>query len=287
MSLIINKKYEIIEKLGEGAFGKIFLGKNIITQEKIAVKLDEGDKTMLKNEAILYNYLSNISGIPKLYNYGNEGNFNYIVLELLGKTLEDYKIECNNKFSLQTVLALGIQMLSRVESIHNKGIIHRDIKPENFLMGTNANNEILYLIDFGLAKSYLKNDKHIIKETQKTLIGTARYVSINVHNGISPSRRDDIESIGYLLVYFLCGNLPWQGLKATNKVKKQEKIGKIKKEYKFWENNELPGEIILFINYARNLEFEEKPNYLYLKNLLLNLYKQKQYKISEYYDWLK
>jgi serine/threonine protein kinase len=274
MSLIVAKKYKIISKLGEGSFGKIFSGVNINTDEEVAVKIEKLDEhSLLKNEASVYKLLENISGIPRLRSYGTEGKFNYMVIDLLDKSLEDMRITCGNTLSLKTVLVLGIQMLKRIECVHLEGIIHRDIKPDNFLIKNN-NNQI-YLIDFGLSKRYLDSfDKHIKINTGRKLMGTARYASINVHNGITPTRRDDIESIGYVLLYLLIGYLPWQSIKADTREKRYKLIGKIKKETDLWNiSKDIPGELILFINYCRNLSFYEEPNYNYLKNLLGNLFK--------------
>jgi len=274
MSLIVAKKYKIISKLGEGSFGKIFSGVNINTDEEVAVKIEKLDEhSLLKNEASVYKLLENISGIPRLRSYGTEGKFNYMVIDLLDKSLEDMRITCGNTLSLKTVLVLGIQMLKRIECVHLEGIIHRDIKPDNFLIKNN-NNQI-YLIDFGLSKRYLDSfDKHIKINTGRKLMGTARYSSINVHNGITPTRRDDIESIGYVLLYLLIGYLPWQSIKADTREKKYKLIGKIKKETDLWNiSKDIPGELIIFINYCRNLSFYEEPNYNYLKNLLSNLFK--------------
>jgi serine/threonine protein kinase len=274
MSLIVAKKYKIISKLGEGSFGKIFSGVNINTDEEVAVKIEKLDEhSLLKNEASVYKLLENISGIPRLRSYGTEGKFNYMVIDLLDKSLEDMRITCGNTLSLKTVLVLGIQMLKRIECVHLEGIIHRDIKPDNFLIKNN-NNQI-YLIDFGLSKRYLDSfDKHIKINTGRKLMGTARYASINVHNGITPTRRDDIESIGYVLLYLLIGYLPWQSIKADTREKRYKLIGKIKKETDLWNiSKDIPGELIIFINYCRNLSFSEKPNYNYLKNLLGNLFK--------------
>lgn len=274
MSLIVAKKYKIISKLGEGSFGKIFSGVNINTDEEVAVKIEKLDEhSLLKNEASVYKLLENISGIPRLRSYGTEGKFNYMVIDLLDKSLEDMRITCGNTLSLKTVLVLGIQMLKRIECVHLEGIIHRDIKPDNFLIKNN-NNQI-YLIDFGLSKRYLDSfDKHIKINTGRKLMGTARYASINVHNGITPTRRDDIESIGYVLLYLLIGYLPWQSIKADTREKRYKLIGKVKKETDLWNiSKDIPGELILFINYCRNLSFYEEPNYNYLKNLLGNLFK--------------
>jgi serine/threonine protein kinase len=287
MSVIIEGKYKVIKKLGEGSFGKIFSCINNNTNEEVAIKIEEDNKTsVLKNEARMYTALRELDGIPNMRAWGKEGKFNYLVIDHLGKSLEDLKISYSGKLTLKTVLLMGIQMIEIIEEVHRLGILHRDIKPDNFLIGNGCNKNTLYLIDFGLAKVYIKKGKHVKQENNRNLTGTARYVSINIHNGILPSRRDDIESIGYILLYLLNGELPWQGLKSNTREEKQKLIGNVKREIKLWDiySDFIPGEIFLFINYCRKLRFEEIPDYQYLKDILNNLYKHKKYKYDNKYE---
>jgi serine/threonine protein kinase len=155
-------------------------------------------------------------GVPNVICYGNSNDYHILVMELLGKSLEDLFNHCQRKFSLKTVSVLGIKMLERIQSVHEKYHIHRDIKPDNFMMGANENENTLYIIDFGLAKKYKSSSKktHIPFKQNKNITGTARYCSINTHRGFEQSRRDDLESIGYVLIYFLKEKLPWQGIKC-------------------------------------------------------------------------
>lgn len=170
-------------------------------------------------------------GIPKVYCYGNSKHYNILVMEILGKSLEDLFNFCNRKFSLMTVCLMGIEMIKRIQYVHEKNHIHRDIKPDNFMMGYEKSVNKVYIIDFGLAKKYRSSTKkgHIAFKTGKNITGTARYCSINTHRGYEQSRRDDLESIGYVLVYFLKGILPWQGLKVREHEDHYDKIHEKKK----------------------------------------------------------
>ena len=278
MSLVIENKYKLVKKLGEGSFGKIFSGINQNTNEKVAIKIEEiNNLSVLRNEARMYTDLRDMIGIPKMRAWGNEGKFNYLVIDHLGQSLEDLRIKCGGTLSLKTTLLLGIQMIERIELLHSQGIIHRDVKPDNFLLGIDVTKNLLYIIDFGLAKRYIIKGKHVTIENNRKLVGTARYVSINIHNGVLPSRRDDLESIGYILLYLLLGYLPWQGLKISNRDEKHKIIGEKKNKIKLWNkyDSKVPGEIFIIIQYCRNLKYDEDPDYDYLKKLVNNLYEHK------------
>lgn len=274
MTYVVGGKYTIHGKIGEGAFGKIFSGKNKNTDEDVAVKIERSDSNSpLRNEARIYSALRGISGIPNMRTWGNEGKFNYLVLDLLGESLEKKRNKYGGVIPLSIVVNIAQQMLSHVSEIHGRGIIHRDIKPSNFLFGTNTHSDTLYVIDFGLAKSYLDNGRHIDKREGRSVIGTARFISINTHDGITPSRRDDIESLGYIMLYLLLGDLPWKEYPSQDDINRQS-IGALKKSIDLWKfsnENNIPGEIITFIEYSRNLGFEQEPNYSYLTTLLMRI----------------
>ena len=209
-------------------------------------------------------------------------------MELLGHSLEYLFQTHNKKFSLKTVCMLGIQILDRVEYLHSKKIIHRDIKPDNFCIGKGKNSHIVYLVDFGLSKKYWSVTQrcHIPYTIGKSLTGTARYASINALSGCEQSRRDDLESIAYILLYFLKGRLPWQGLKCNKKEDKFEKILEKKKEISSADLcKEFPKEFEFFLDYIKLLGFPELPDYEYLKNLLAKIIDKYKFKIDFYYDW--
>ncbi|PON31375.1 Serine/threonine protein kinase, partial [Parasponia andersonii] len=278
MEHVIGSKFKLGRKIGSGSFGEqLYLGVNVQTGEEVAVKL-EPTKTkhpQLHYESKLYMLLQGGTGVPHLKWFGVEGEYNVMVIDLLGPSLEDLFNYCNTKLTLKTVLMLADQLINRVEYMHSRGFLHRDIKPDNFLMGLGRKANQVYIIDYGLAKKYrdLQTHKHIPYRENKNLTGTARYASVNTHLGIEQSRRDDLESLGYVLMYFLRGSLPWQGLKAGTKKQKYDKISEKKvstpievlcKSY--------PSEFVSYFHYCRSLRFEDKPDYSYLKRLFRDLF---------------
>ena len=271
---IVFNKYSIIRQIGKGSFGTVFAGINTKTNEKVAIKTEvqsnKPNLSLLESESHKLNSLKNLIGIPKVYEFGKVDGFNILVMEQLGKSLNQLFISQNRRFSLKTVCILGIDMLKIIQHVHSKKQIHRDIKPDNFMIGRDNTRDTLYLIDFGLAKRYiLSNGQHIPYKTGKSMTGTARYCSIYTHQGIEQSRRDDLESIGYVLLFFLRGNLPWQGIKAKSNDKHYEKIGNVKQSTSVQELcNGFPNELCDYFNYVKQLEFIEEPDY----NLLIQIF---------------
>ncbi|XP_078691908.1 casein kinase I-like isoform X10 [Branchiostoma floridae x Branchiostoma belcheri] len=290
MELRVGNKYRLGRKIGSGSFGDIYLGTNISNGEEVAIKLEcvKTKHPQLHIESKFYKMMQGGVGIPTIKWCGAEGDYNVMVMELLGPSLEDLFNFCSRKFSLKTVLLLADQLISRIEYIHSKNFIHRDVKPDNFLMGLGKKGNLVYIIDFGLAKKYrdARTHQHIPYRENKNLTGTARYASINTHLGIEQSRRDDMESLGYVLMYFNLGSLPWQGLKAATKRQKYERIS----EKKMSTPIEVlckgyPSEFATYLNYCRSIRFDDKPDYSYLRQLFRNLFHRQGFTYDYVFDW--
>nr|CAB78005.1 casein kinase I like protein [Arabidopsis thaliana]CAB82116.1 casein kinase I like protein [Arabidopsis thaliana] len=263
MELRIGNKFRLGRKIGSGAFGEIYLGTDVQSNEDVAIKfVSESVKTVhpqLAYESRIYRVLQSGNGIPNMKWYG--------------------------KFSLKTVLMLADQMINRLEFIHSKSFLHRDIKPDNFLMGKAGKSGNVYIIDFGLARKYRDSSsyRHIPYRENKSLTGTPAYASLNTHLGIEQSRRDDVESLGYILMYFLKGSLPWKGLKAGNKKQKYDKISEKKVSTSIEVSH--PIEFATYIHYCRSLRFDDKPDYAYLKRLFRDLFIREGFQFDFVFDW--
>jgi len=290
MELRVGSKYRLGRKIGSGSFGDIYIGTNVQTGDEVAIKLEsiKSKHPQLLYESKLYKILAGGVGIPNVHWYGVEGDYNVMVIDLLGPSLEDLFTFCNRRFGLKTALMLADQMINRIEYVHAKNFLHRDIKPDNFLIGLGRKANQVLAIDFGLAKKYRdpKTQQHIPYREGKSLTGTARYASVNTHLGIEQSRRDDLEAIGYVVMYFNRGQLPWQGLKANGKKEKYEKI----MEKKMSTPPELlckgfPAEFVTYLNYCRSLRFEERPDYAYLRRLLKDLFFREGFQYDFVFDW--
>ena len=252
-SLILNK-YKLIEKIGEGSFGLIYKGINFRTKELVAIKIEsiKNQTNLLKNESKIYHYLSNNKGIPIIKWYGKDNENYYMVIDLLGDSLEK-NLQNIKTFSLEYVLKIGIYIIELLKTIHEKGLVHRDIKPDNFLYSLKDKNQ-LYIIDFGFCKTFIEeNNKHIKIKKTSSLIGTPNFASINAHEYNELSRRDDLESLGYMLCYFYLGYLEWE------KSILNEEIKNMKKNIIY--NMNIPEILRKYLKIIQNLNFDEKPNY--------------------------
>ena len=287
---IIFGKYRIINKIGEGSQSLIYSGENIQTKDKVAIKMEKLKEKdlLLKNEIYLLYRLKDNEGIVNIITCGKSGE-NFIMIEdLLGKSLDILYLDLSKKFTILDICQIAIQCLDRLEIVHSKGIIHCDIKPENFVIGLKDPN-VIYLIDFGLAHNYksLQTGKHIEFSFTGYMTGTARYASRNALRGKELSRRDDLESFIYMILYFISKKLPWQGLKAKTLGEKYKKIYKIKTEFNYKEFcRKYPPEITICLEYILNMSFKEKPNYDYMRELFKRILEQKKLYINDYFSWM-
>lgn len=257
--------YRIVQKIGEGSFGKVFVAVND-SGKYVAIKMENKLKqSRLQIEYTVYKYISRAKickNIPKIFDYFEGPNYNALVMELLGPSLDDMFNKYNKKFKLSTVFMLAHQLIYTLYNFHRSTFIHRDIKLNNFLF--DISKQSVYIMDFGLSKQFYSKQKHMNITNNRSLIGTARYASINMHLGIEPSRRDDLESLGYMLIHLAKGCLPWQGLKKEGVDPKD--LIRDKKISTSLDSlcKGLPGCFKEYLVYCRDLSFEQTPDYKYL-----------------------
>ena len=283
---IFFEKYHCIEKLGQGSFGSIYKAEYNGNYYALKFEKRENNIGLLENEAIIMNYLKG-PHIPYVNSFGTNSNYNILVMQLLGKSLENI-FEEKKVFSVKTVSMLGYQFISILEYIHNRHIIHRDIKPDNFVMGLNDLSQYVYILDFGLAKKYRSSRtlEQFPFVNRRKITGTARYASINALRGYEQSRRDDLESVGYILVFFLKGRLPWMGIQAKTKEHKYKKILQKKIDISTKDLCEyLPEEMEIILDYVKNLEYTESPDYEMLRGYFNSMIRKVHSKFDYVYDW--
>lgn len=268
------------------------------TNKKIAIKFegvsnDRAKPVLFYDQQFLY-FLSvqnQCEYVPKFYSYGGCDGFNYLAMQICGPNIgEIQKAAWQGQLSVPTVTHLAYQMLIALSSLHKLRIVHRDLKPDNYCWGTLEDPNTIKLLDFGLSKQYKSCGKHIPMRFDKDLTGTARYVSINTHKGLEQSRRDDLEALSYVITYlFKGGKLPWIGIHVSDRNLHFKKILEKKMTvdlYMLCDN--CPTEMVDFITYCRNLQFDQDPSYTYLVNLLENISYERSFSLLEVQlDWVQ
>ena len=282
----IGKIFLAGNRIGQGTFGEVYSGINLLTKEKVAIKAEpvSANTNLVPHEAMMYKLLQGDPGIPKLYYSGTEYGFNILIIDLLGPSLQDFLDLHRPCLSMPTVLRLAISLLNTFEHIHSHHIIHRDVKPDNILLKCDPEHSEAFLIDYGVSKRITRGEKYV--EHKSHLVGTARYQSINSHKGGTQTRRDDLESLGYSLVYLAKGRLTWQGMTGKTKAQKNTAILNMKIKTPLEEVCEgLPTEFQTYIQYCRSLHFEEKPDYEYLRGLFRSVMRRMELGPCVRYDW--
>eukprot|EP00929_Paragymnodinium_shiwhaense_P002257 TRINITY_DN102462_c0_g1_i1.p1 TRINITY_DN102462_c0_g1~~TRINITY_DN102462_c0_g1_i1.p1 ORF type:complete len:379 (-),score=94.67 TRINITY_DN102462_c0_g1_i1:277-1413(-) len=283
--------YTVGTMLGSGSYSEVYAGSHCKTGEQVAVKIEwqKAEKTgKLLEEAQFYVTLGRCRDVPRVRWVGVQGEYNIMVMDVLGVSLDDL-FKKLQKFSLKTTLLVAEQVIDRLEYVHKCGILYRDIKPHNFLFGREDKVHMLHLVDFGLAKSFLdKKKQHVpcVRKKRTGVTGTVRYSSINVHLGYDAGRRDDLEAAGYMFLHFLRGNLPWLGMSATSKKTKHQVIG----DKKMATSDEalcagFPREFVEYFSYCRSLKFEDKPDYNKLREMLRSCFHKHGFAKDYQYDW--
>lgn len=285
MEIILGNKYRLGRQIGSGSFGCIYQGLDE-DGTPVAIKLESDNprnRPILPHEAHIYQIVNGCFGIPEFKWFGKQGGYNILVTEMLDKTLEDLLRSCGGTFTLKTTLMLAEELLSRIEYLHRMGIVHRDLKPENFMLSKGT----IFVIDFGLSNTFIsESGEHIGMSNHDNLTGTARYASINAMNCREQSRRDDLESLGYIFVYFLKGRLPWQGLPAPDKDAKFAKIKEVKTNTSLeYLCRGIPDEFQLYLESTRDLGFTDEPDYYRYKSMFRNLMLQHKWCYDGGYDW--
>ncbi|KAK5202406.1 hypothetical protein LTR41_011842 [Exophiala xenobiotica] len=313
-NIAIGGRYHLVRKLGSGSFGSVYLGRDAETGTEVAMKFEHHSvaPSLLVEEAEIYQSLAGKTGFPQVHWHGQQDDFTVLVFELLRPNLEDLFRYCGNQFSLKTTLMLADQLLRRFETLHSNHYLHRDVKPENFLLGMGDGGNTVYMTDLGLAiyrhpNWWTSSCSPHRNETARPpqLLGTCRYASINGHLGIgivtypllssmqerstdcpaAQSRRDDLEALGYMLVYFIRGRLPWQGLKAKRGAKELLVLEKKQTTSTSELCDGLPTPFEEYMNYVRNLRYEDQPDYQHLRDMFKKLFRRQGLEYDDVFDW--
>eukprot|EP00736_Rhodelphis_marinus_P004453 Rmarinus@m.15788 len=286
---VVAERFLLERKVGEGAFGDVYFARDQKQKGlEVAIKIDRENKDSLIYEAHVHRKLGSADGVPRLLHVHKDGSQSVLAMERLGPSLEQMHVLCHRKFSLKTVLMLGQRLVSLLEYLHQRGYVHRDIKPQNFLLGLGSKAHVIHVIDFGVALKYrsrvgIRKHQHIPYSENQRRVGSLRYASVYTHQGIGQSRRTDLESVGYLLVYFSLGSLPWQKVEEPDAHARDKLLEKMKRDRALFK--ELPREVEEYVQCCRKLSYEETPNYEYLRQLFRTAMDSRGLVDDDVFDW--
>ena len=288
-SKLIFGKYSIKYLISKGSFGEVYLGTNVLNNKDYAIKMERTSKgeSLLKEEAYVLLFLKG-PGLPNVITFGISGRYHILIENLLGKSIYNIWLEKEKKFNIKDTCMFAIQALERVEYVHSKNYLHRDIKPANFLVG-NPDQSQIYLIDFGNARKYRssRTGKHLPFSRNYKIYGTTIFLSLNVLKGIEQTRKDELESLGLVIIYLYKGYLPWSNYKFKDIFQALEKIKAIKENLSMKQLcHGLPIEMFEYMNYIKNMSFEDTPDYRYLQSLFLNILKKIGEKNDLFFSWV-
>lgn len=288
-SFLINNRYKVEHIIKRGASASVYLGTDKQTKEKVAIKVKSADEPhqFIPHESTVYQKINNQHGFPHMLYSGQEKGFNILVMEKLGVSLDRVFYDLNKHFTMKTVLQLAVQMLSLLETLHELDFIHRALKPGSFMMGSGDKSGQVHLIDFGRATQYRHENQHVPSQPVNVLfVGCPAFASCNVHLYRTMSRRDDLESLGYVLVYFATGTLPWLNHSIDTFAKGYWHIQRTKLATSIEELCQgVPQEFMRYFQYIRELGYDEEPNYGYLRSLFSIIAVRYRYMLDLAFEW--
>ncbi|KAI3949172.1 hypothetical protein MKW98_026552 [Papaver atlanticum] len=279
--------YKVDRKLGKGGFGQVFVGRRVSGGSEratgpgaleVALKFEhrssKGCNYGPPYEWQVYNTLGGSHGVPRVHYKGRQGDYYVMVMDILGPSLWDAWNSSGQAMSSEMVACIAVESISILEKMHLRGYVHGDVKPENFLLGqpNTAQEKKLFLVDLGLATKWRDSasGQHVEYDQRPDVFrGTVRYASVHAHLGRTASRRDDLESLAYTLIFLHRGRLPWQGYQGDNKsflVCKKKMATSPEMLCCF-----CPPPFKQFLEIVVNMKFDEEPNYSKLVSLFEGL----------------